>query len=268
MRRCRWTSGLPRRAGSALRIPFLLPIKETGSTAYVRSLVYPSLRRFFQRIPPPRYSPCVLIFRHVYARARPERRFRDHDNIETNMVADAVALYTMEDDGPRVCSHYACTALGDRERTEVYVVPEGDFPLWLMSEKSMPEEGVVLLEKCPKSAQKDRAKWGLNHTGQKTVPPSPLECTKKSRCSRGESGQNPTKRAGRLSGNSFLGGWQGMLTLRPGSHVHLLVQTLAVTGEYPLCSLGLLGKERVLREVVRRGDRTPAHPQPTDRGGG
>lgn len=44
-----------------------------------------------------------------------------------------------------------------------------------------------------------------------------------------------------------------MLTLRPGSHVHLLVQTLAVTGEYPLCSLGLLGKERVLREVVRRG---------------
>ena len=142
-----------------LRIPFLLPKKETGSTAYVRSLVYPSLRRFFQRIPPPRYSPCVLIFRHVYARARPERRFRDHDNIETNMVADAVTLYTMEDDGPRVCSHYACTALGDRERTEVYVVPEGDFPQWLMSEKSMPEEGVVLLEKCPKSAQKDRAKW-------------------------------------------------------------------------------------------------------------
>ena len=65
----------------------------------------------------------------------------------------------MEDDGPRVCSHYACTALGDRERTEVYVVPEGDFPQWLMSEKSMPEEGVALLEKCPKAAQKDRAKW-------------------------------------------------------------------------------------------------------------
>ena len=101
----------------------------------------------------------MLIFRHVYARDRPERRFRDHDNIETNMVADAVGLYTMEDDGPRVCSHYACTALGDRERTEVYVVPEGDFPQWLMSEKSMPEEGVALLEKFPKAAQKDRAKW-------------------------------------------------------------------------------------------------------------
>ncbi len=142
-----------------LRMPFLLPKKETGSAAYVRSLVYPALRRFFQQIPLPRYSPCVLIFRHVYARDRPERRFRDHDNIETNMVADAVALYTMEDDCPRVCSHYACTALGDPERTEVYVVPEGDFPLWLLSEKSMPEEGVALLEKCPKAAQKDRAKW-------------------------------------------------------------------------------------------------------------
>ena len=101
----------------------------------------------------------MLIFRHVYARDRPERRFRDHDNIETNMVADAVALYTMEDDGPRVCSHFACTALGDPEHTEVYVVPEEDFPQWLMSEKSMPEEGVALLEKFPKAAQKDRAKW-------------------------------------------------------------------------------------------------------------
>ena len=132
-----------------LRMPFLLPKKETGSAAYVRSLVYPALRRFFQRIPPPRYSPCVLIFRHVYARARPERRFRDHDNIETNMAADCVALYVMEDDNPAACSKYECSAKGDRERTEIYVVPETEFPQWLLSEKSMPEEGGELLKNCP-----------------------------------------------------------------------------------------------------------------------
>ena len=44
-----------------------------------------------------------------------------------------------------------------------------------------------------------------------------------------------------------------MLTLRPGSQAFVLVSTLAVTGEFPLRSLHLLGNERVLREIVRRG---------------
>lgn len=44
-----------------------------------------------------------------------------------------------------------------------------------------------------------------------------------------------------------------MLTLRPGSQAFLLVSLLAITGEFPLRSLHLLGNERVLRELVRRG---------------
>lgn len=32
------------------------------------------------------------------------------------------------------------------ERTEVYVVPQTDFPYWFESEKKMPEEGVKLYE--------------------------------------------------------------------------------------------------------------------------
>ena len=47
------------------------------------------------------------------------------------------------------CSQYECSAKGDRERTEIYVVPETEFPQWLLSEKSMPEEGVELLENRP-----------------------------------------------------------------------------------------------------------------------
>lgn len=44
-----------------------------------------------------------------------------------------------------------------------------------------------------------------------------------------------------------------MITLRPGSQAFLLVSLLAITGEFPLRSLHLLGNERVLRELVRRG---------------
>lgn len=141
--------GFTREGWFSLRMPMLLPKKERGSAAFVRMLLLPALRCFFQGKPPVRISPCVLVFRHVYARDRPDRALRDHDNIETNMAADCVALYVMEDDGPTACSHYECTAQGDWERTELYVVPQAEFPQWLLSDKSMPEEGVELLRNRP-----------------------------------------------------------------------------------------------------------------------
>ncbi len=130
----------------ALRIPALLPKKASGSADYVRSFLYPAMRRFFQAQPPVRYQDCVLVYRHVYSRDRPERRYRDHDNIEVNMVSDIVALYVMPDDGPKVCAHYYCSASGADDRTEVYVVPKEEFPLWLVTERAMPDQGVKLYE--------------------------------------------------------------------------------------------------------------------------
>lgn len=134
----------------SLQIPLLLPKKETGSTEYIRAFLYPAVHRFFKDKDPVRYTDCVLVFRHVYSRDRPERQRRDHDNIEVNMVADIVALYTMPDDGPTVCSHHYCSAAGQQERTEVYVVPREDFPHWLNVEKSMPEGGGELYDNLPK----------------------------------------------------------------------------------------------------------------------
>ena len=130
----------------ALRIPALLPKKASGSADYVRSFLYPARRRFFQAQPPVRYRDCVLVYRHVYSRDRPERRYRDHDNIEVNMVSDIVALYVMPDDGPKVCAHYYCSASGADDRTEVYVVPKEYFLLWLVTERAMPDQGVKLYE--------------------------------------------------------------------------------------------------------------------------
>lgn len=130
----------------ALRIPVLLPKKSSGSADYIRSFLYPAMRRFFQTQPPVRYQDCVLIYRHVYSKDRPERRYRDHDNIEVNMVSDIVALYVIPDDGPKVCAHYYCSTSGADDRTEVYVVPKEEFPLWLVTERAMPDQGVKLYE--------------------------------------------------------------------------------------------------------------------------
>lgn len=130
----------------SVRIPMLLPKKSKGSTDYIRSFLYPAMRDFFIEKPPVRYREALLIYRHVYDRRRPERQMRDHDNIEINMVSDIVAMYVMPDDGPAVCAHYYCSAAAEQERTEVYVVPKGDFPTWLSGEAAMPDGGVELYE--------------------------------------------------------------------------------------------------------------------------
>ena len=104
------------------------------------------MMRFWEGKKAVRYPYNVTIFRHVYNRERPERQQRDHDNIELNRVLDAVALYVMVDDSPSRCRHYYCNAPGSSERTEVYVVPRGEFRYWLEHEDSIPDEGVQLYE--------------------------------------------------------------------------------------------------------------------------
>lgn len=130
-------------------IPALLPKKSKGSVNYIRSILYPSMHRFFKGKEPTSYPACTLIFRHVYDRNRPERMYRDHDNIELNIVADIIALYVMKDDSALRCTHYYCSAAGDCDRTEVYVVHQSEFLDWLAAAGSFPEEGVELLENYP-----------------------------------------------------------------------------------------------------------------------
>ena len=84
--------GFTKEGWFSLRIPALLPKKSEGSAEYVRSFLYPAMKEFFEGLAPVRYTDCILIYRHVYDEKRPERRMRDHDNIEINMVSDIVAI--------------------------------------------------------------------------------------------------------------------------------------------------------------------------------
>ena len=143
--------GFTKEGWFSVRIPMLLPKKAHGSADYVRSYLYYALQDFFSEKDSVRYQNCVLIYRHVYDVNRPERKKRDHDNIEINMVSDIIALYVMPDDGPEICSHYYCSASGNNERTEVYVVPKHEFGDWLKGEINMPDEGVKLYENIQKS---------------------------------------------------------------------------------------------------------------------
>lgn len=138
-----------------LCIPALLPKKGNGSADYIRSFLYPAMQEYFQRKEPVRFTDCVLVYRHVYDRNRPERRMRDHDNIETNMVSDIVAMYVMPDDAPSVCSHYECSVMGEDDHTEVYVVPGKDFPKWLLQENESLKQEENSDEKTLETGKKD-----------------------------------------------------------------------------------------------------------------
>lgn len=138
-----------------LCIPALLPKKGSGSADYIRSFLYPAMQEYFQKREPVRFTDCVLVYRHVYDRERLERRMRDHDNIETNMVSDIVAMYVMPDDAPMVCSHYECSVMGEDDHTEVYVVPGTDFPQWLLQENERFREEENSYEMALETGKKD-----------------------------------------------------------------------------------------------------------------
>ena len=141
--------GFTKEGWFCMQIPALLPKKQKGSVDYIRGLLYPALSNFFRGKQPVRYRDCVVIYRHVYNRNFKERQRRDHDNIEINLTTDAVAMYVLPDDSPRVCEHFYCTAAGDEDRTEVYIVPKSDFQTWQDLEPTFPENGVLLFENPP-----------------------------------------------------------------------------------------------------------------------
>ena len=128
----------------------LLPRKEHGNVNYIRQCLYYEMIKFFNEHIHELQKDCVIIYRHVYYNGFPERQMRDHDNIEINMVTDILATFVLRDDGPSVCRHYYCSAKGNENRCEVYVVPQTDFEKWLKAETKMPDKGIKLFPISPK----------------------------------------------------------------------------------------------------------------------
>ena len=47
-----------------------------------------------------------------------------------------ITLYLLPDDAPRRCAHYYCSAAGEVDCIEAYVVPASRFPEWLAAEQA------------------------------------------------------------------------------------------------------------------------------------
>lgn len=118
-----------------VKIPSILPKKESGNPSYIRTTLYYSLRKFFFNNTVEKFTEkCTIIFKHNYSKERPYREYRDHDNIEINAVVDLIALFILKDDNPlRLDHYYFSTSQNDVDNTEIFVVPTKDIGLFLDS---------------------------------------------------------------------------------------------------------------------------------------
>ena len=118
----------------AFTIPALLPKKEKGSALFIRLSLLAALADHYKDKPPHRIDNCTIVVKHLYDETRPEREYRDHDNIELNAAIDAIALFALVDDSPLRCRHYYCSAPAKGNSTEIHLMPNDVFMCWLVAE--------------------------------------------------------------------------------------------------------------------------------------
>lgn len=109
-----------------LRLPMLLPRKEKGDASYIRFIAYTALKDFFQEGFSDYYEEkTILLVRHNYPQGA---SFRDHDNIELNVVIDVLSTFLLTDDSSLFLDHYYCSREDQDEAfTEFFLIPKREF---------------------------------------------------------------------------------------------------------------------------------------------
>lgn len=111
-----------------VKIPSLLPKKEKGNPSFIRATLQIALKKYFNENPKIKIKePSTIIFKHNYSIERPEREYRDHDNIELNAVVDMITLFVLIDDSPLKLRHYYYSCIEETDSTDIYIIPNSDF---------------------------------------------------------------------------------------------------------------------------------------------
>lgn len=114
-----------------VRFGSLIPHREKrGVESYASSIPY--IRAFYKAaedLQGMHYdTPVVLVFLHHYAA---EEEMVDHDNLLYKPFIDAISVLLLKNDSPRQCSHFMGHMMDNCSFTEIYVIPENMFPIFL-----------------------------------------------------------------------------------------------------------------------------------------
>ena len=115
-----------------IELPCLFPHrKQRQSSEYLTDPLYFLLSQYTDSHPVRKYTDCVVCFVHEYNKDLPNRRIRDYDNLEQKQMLDVIAAFILQDDGGMCCDSYNTVALGDADKTRIFIMPRKRFYTWL-----------------------------------------------------------------------------------------------------------------------------------------
>ena len=96
---------------------------------YISLAIRVALQEFFKTHPMPVYTGnCVLVINSLYASPM---RIRDNDSVEVAAIVNAFRTYLLNDDSINL-SIYRMGCVSDRNETEISLMKQSDFLLWLL----------------------------------------------------------------------------------------------------------------------------------------
>jgi len=126
-----------------ITIPCLIPSRNRKSTNFITDPLYAMLDQFVSgyapRQPPQpqsqpfeRFTHCVICITHIYDKTLLAKgRKRDHDNIETRDIINAINTFLLTDDTGILCDIYQSSEISDADFTRITVMKKDMFPEWI-----------------------------------------------------------------------------------------------------------------------------------------
>ena len=118
-------------------LPVMLPRRSEQDRA--RALAAPlrdAIRSYFLDKPLPKHEACVLVYEHIYDRARPRRRVTDHDNLELKHCQDVLEAAFLTNDSADLCSAFQCSHPGKSDATRIWILTSEQFLEWLKASET------------------------------------------------------------------------------------------------------------------------------------
>lgn len=102
-----------------IKLPFLLNKKENGNPVFIKDTLYTALEEYFNKNDYVTFDEkMVIVFEHRYMKGYTS--YRDHDNIDLNMLVDTMTCFFLRDDAPILLEHYYLTEI-DKDDNETYI---------------------------------------------------------------------------------------------------------------------------------------------------
>jgi hypothetical protein len=115
----------------AIKLDAMMPYPIKGRVYYLHDKLDMALERFYEERKPPRpyfTERCAVVFLHHYGSASEDlRHLRDYDNVERRCITNVLAAHLLWGDSPKCMIGMDVLAPGERNYTEIRVMPLPQF---------------------------------------------------------------------------------------------------------------------------------------------